>query len=227
MPAMDEGDLLYMPSAQPGLSAGKAAELLQQTDRMIRTVPEVATVLGKAGRAETATDPAPLEMFETTIQFKPRDQWRVGMTPAKLVEELDRTVRVPGLTNVWVPPIRNRIDMLATGIKSPIGVKVAGSNLAEMDRIAASIERVARTVPGVSSALAERLTGGAMSMSTSIGRPRGAMASTSPMCRRSCRAQSGARRSARRSRALPATRSASATLASCATAWRACGPSRS
>jgi Cu(I)/Ag(I) efflux system membrane protein CusA/SilA len=117
-------------------------------------------VFGKAGRAETATDPAPLEMFETTIQFKPRDQWRAGMTPAKLVEELDRTVRVPGLTNVWVPPIRNRIDMLATGIKSPIGVKVSGSNLSELDRIAGSIERVARTVPGVSSALAERLTGG-------------------------------------------------------------------
>ncbi|PCD03793.1 CusA/CzcA family heavy metal efflux RND transporter [Sphingomonas spermidinifaciens] len=160
IPTMDEGDLLYMPSALPGLSAASASALLQRTDRLIKTVPEVATVFGKAGRAETATDPAPLEMFETTIQFKPRDQWRVGMTPAKLVEELDRTVRVPGLTNVWVPPIRNRIDMLATGIKSPIGVKVAGSNLAKMDRIAASIERVARTVPGVSSALAERLTGG-------------------------------------------------------------------
>lgn len=160
IPTMDEGDLLYMPSALPGLSAASASALLQRTDRLIKTVPEVATVFGKAGRAETATDPAPLEMFETTIQFKPRDQWRVGMTPAKLVEELDRSVRVPGLTNVWVPPIRNRIDMLATGIKSPIGVKVAGSNLAEMDRIAASIERVARTVPGVSSALAERLTGG-------------------------------------------------------------------
>jgi len=160
IPTMDEGDLLYMPSALPGLSAASASALLQRTDRLIKTVPEVATVFGKAGRAETATDPAPLEMFETTIQFKPRNQWRVGMTPAKLVEELDRTVRVPGLTNVWVPPIRNRIDMLATGIKSPIGVKVAGSNLAEMDRIAASIERVARTVPGVSSALAERLTGG-------------------------------------------------------------------
>jgi Cu(I)/Ag(I) efflux system membrane protein CusA/SilA len=160
IPTMDEGDLLYMPSALPGLSAASASALLQRTDRLIKTVPEVATVFGKAGRAETATDPAPLEMFETTIQFKPRDQWRVGMTPAKLVEELDRTVRVPGLTNVWVPPIRNRIDMLATGIKSPIGVKVSGSNLAEMDRIAASIERVARTVPDVSSALAERLTGG-------------------------------------------------------------------
>lgn len=160
IPTMDEGDLLYMPSALPGLSAASASALLQRTDRLIKTVPEVKTVFGKAGRAETATDPAPLEMFETTIQFKPRDQWRAGMTPAKLVEELDRTVRVPGLTNVWVPPIRNRIDMLATGIKSPIGVKVSGSNLSELDRIAGSIERVARTVPGVSSALAERLTGG-------------------------------------------------------------------
>ena len=160
IPSMDEGDLLYMPSALPGLSAASASELLQMTDRLIKTVPEVATVFGKAGRAETATDPAPLEMFETTIQFKPRGQWRAGMTPAKLVEELDRTVRVPGLTNVWVPPIRNRIDMLATGIKSPIGVKVSGADLAELDRIASNIERVAKTVPGVSSALAERLTGG-------------------------------------------------------------------
>ncbi len=160
MPAMDEGDLLYMPSAQPGLSAAEAAELLQQTDRMIRTVPEVATVFGKAGRAETATDPAPLEMFETTIQFEPRDEWRHGMTPEKLVEELDRAVQVPGLSNVWVPPIRNRIDMLATGIKSPVGVKVSGADLGQIDRIAAEVEEIARSVPGVSSALAERLTGG-------------------------------------------------------------------
>lgn len=129
LPPLDEGDLLYMPTALPGLSAQKATQLLQQTDRLIKTVPEVAHVFGKAGRAETATDPAPLEMFETTIQFKPREQWRPGMTPEKLVEELDRTVQVPGLANLWIPPIRNRIDMLATGIKSPIGVKVAGSVL--------------------------------------------------------------------------------------------------
>jgi Cu(I)/Ag(I) efflux system membrane protein CusA/SilA len=160
MPPLDEGDLLYMPSALPGISAGKAAELLQQTDRLIKTVPEVATVFGKAGRAETATDPAPLEMFETTIQFKPREQWRPGMTPEKLVEELDRIVRVPGLSNIWVPPIRNRIDMLATGIKSPVGVKVAGTSLREVDRIAADIQRVVKDVPGVTSAFAERLTGG-------------------------------------------------------------------
>lgn len=160
MPPLDEGDLLYMPSALPGLSAGKVSQLLQQTDRLIKTVPEVQSVFGKAGRAETATDPAPLEMFETTIQFKPRDQWRPGMTTDKLVEELDRVVKVPGLSNIWVPPIRNRIDMLATGIKSPVGVKVAGTSLQEIDRVAGEIERIVKTVPGVSSALAERLNGG-------------------------------------------------------------------
>jgi copper/silver efflux system protein len=160
MPPLDEGDLLYMPSALPGLSAGKAAEILQQTDRMIKSVPEVDRVFGKAGRAETATDPAPLEMLETVIQFKPRDQWRPGMTPAKLVEELDNVVKVPGLANVWVPPIRNRIDMLATGIKSPVGIKVSGAELAEIDRVAGEIERAVKSVPGVSSALAERLEGG-------------------------------------------------------------------
>ncbi|MGP3791673.1 efflux RND transporter permease subunit [Pseudomonas sp. B392_1p] len=160
LPRMDEGDLLYMPSALPGLSAQKAAQLLQQTDRLIKSVPEVAHVFGKAGRADTATDPAPLEMFETTIQFKPREQWRAGMTPEKLVAELDRTVQVPGITNIWIPPIRNRLDMLATGIKSPIGVKVAGSDLAEIERVSLEVEAVAKKVPGVSSALAERLTGG-------------------------------------------------------------------
>ncbi len=160
MPPLDEGDLLYMPSALPGLSVSKASELLQQTDRMIKAVPEVARVFGKAGRADTATDPAPLEMFETTIQFKPKDQWRAGMTPDKLVEALDQAVKVPGLSNVWVPPIRNRIDMLATGIKSPVGVKVAGADLATIDALTTQIETAVRNVPGVSSALAERLTGG-------------------------------------------------------------------
>ena len=160
MPPMDEGDILYMPSALPGAGIGKVAELLQQTDRLIKTVPEVQSVFGKAGRAESATDPAPLEMFETTIQFKPRAQWRPGMTPTKLVEELDRIVKVPGLSNVWVPPIRNRIDMLATGIKSPVGIKVAGTDLKEIDRITNQIERVVKNLPGVSSALAERLNGG-------------------------------------------------------------------
>ncbi|MGD9812395.1 MAG: efflux RND transporter permease subunit [Sphingobium sp.] len=160
LPPLDEGDLLYMPSALPGLSPGQASALLQRTDRLIKSVPEVETVFGKAGRADTATDPAPLTMFETTIRFKPREEWREGMTTEKLIEELDRTVRVPGLANIWVPPIRNRIDMLATGIKSPIGVKVFGESLADIDKVAQSVERVAKTVPGVSSALAERLTGG-------------------------------------------------------------------
>jgi Cu(I)/Ag(I) efflux system membrane protein CusA/SilA len=160
MPPMNEGDLLYMPSALPGLSIAKATELLQQTDRMIKSVPEVQSVFGKAGRADTATDPAPTEMFETVIQFKPQSQWRPGMTPDKLVAELDRTVKVPGLSAIWVQPIRNRIDMLATGIKSPIGVKVSGENLAELDRIGAEVEVAAKTVPGVTSALADRAIGG-------------------------------------------------------------------
>ncbi|WP_454255797.1 efflux RND transporter permease subunit [Pseudomonas sp. Marseille-Q8238] len=160
LPPLDEGDLLYMPSALPGLSAQKAAQLLQQTDRLIKRVPEVEHVFGKAGRADTATDPAPLEMFETTIVFKPREQWRPGMTQEKLVAELDRTVRIPGLTNLWVPPIRNRLDMLATGIKSPIGVKVAGADLQQIDATARAVERAARSVTGVSSAFAERLSGG-------------------------------------------------------------------
>lgn len=160
MPPLDEGDLLYMPTALPGISVDKAAELLQQTDRLIRTVPEVETVFGKSGRADSATDPAPLEMFETTIRFKPRSQWRPGMTPQKLVDELDRIVRVPGLSNVWVPPIRNRLDMLSTGIKTPVGVKITGPELVGIDRVAAQVEQAVKGVPGVSSALAERLNGG-------------------------------------------------------------------
>ena len=160
MPPLVEGDLLYMPSALPGLSADKAAQLLQQTDRVLMQFPEVKRVFGKVGRAETATDPAGLEMFETTIQFKPKSEWRAGMTQDKLVDELDRIVQVPGLANIWVPPIRNRIDMLATGIKSPVGVKVAGADLATIDRLTGEIEKVLKDVPGVSSALAERLTGG-------------------------------------------------------------------
>jgi Cu(I)/Ag(I) efflux system membrane protein CusA/SilA len=160
MPPLDEGDLLYMPSTLPGISAREAGRLLQQTDRLIKTVPEVATVFGKAGRAETATDPAPLTMIETTIRFKPRDQWRAGMTMDKLVSELDGVVKVPGIANVWVPPIRNRLDMLATGIKSPVGIKVNGNNIAALEQVAGQIERVVKQVPGVTSALAERLAGG-------------------------------------------------------------------
>ena len=160
MPQMNEGDLLYMPSALPGISTAKAGMLLQQTDRLIKTIPEVESVFGKAGRADTATDPAPLEMFETTIRFKPKSEWRSGMTQAKLIDELDKAVKVPGLANFWIPPIRNRIDMLATGIKSPIGIKVSGANLDDIDKTAKEIEAVAKTVPGISSALAERLSGG-------------------------------------------------------------------
>ncbi|WP_267225591.1 efflux RND transporter permease subunit [Dyella silvae] len=160
MPPLDEGTLLYMPTALPSLSAGKAAQLAQLTDRMIKTVPEVDHVFGKAGRAETATDPAPLEMFETTITFKPKDQWRPGMTMDKLKVELDKAVHVPGLTNLFVPPIRNRIDMLATGIKSPIGIKVLGPDPSTLQTVADQIETVARKVPGVGSAIAERAQGG-------------------------------------------------------------------
>jgi Cu(I)/Ag(I) efflux system membrane protein CusA/SilA len=160
LPPLDEGDLLYMPSALPGISAGKASQLLQQSDRLLMSVPEVERVFGKMGRAESATDPAPLEMAETTIQFKAREQWRPGMTPERLIEELDRKVKIPGLANIFVPPIRNRIDMLATGIKSPVGIKVAGADPVIIDRIANEIEHSVKTVHGVTSALAERLTGG-------------------------------------------------------------------
>lgn len=159
MPPLDEGDLLYMPSTLPGISAREAGRLLQQTDRLIKSVPEVESVFGKAGRAESATDPAPLTMLETTIRFKSRAQWRPGMTPEKLIDELDKTVSVPGIANVWVPPIRNRLDMLATGIKSPVGIKVNGNNIADIERVAQQIEQVVKSVPGVTSALAERLAG--------------------------------------------------------------------
>ncbi|MDF7662257.1 CusA/CzcA family heavy metal efflux RND transporter [Erwiniaceae bacterium L1_54_6] len=160
LPKINEGDLLYMPSTLPGVSPGQAAVLLQTTDKLIKTVPEVASVFGKTGKAETATDAAPLEMVETTIQLKPEAEWRPGMTIDKIIDELDARVRLPGLANLWVPPIRNRIDMLATGIKSPIGIKVSGSVLADIDTTAQRIEEVAKTVPGVVSALAERLQGG-------------------------------------------------------------------
>jgi Cu(I)/Ag(I) efflux system membrane protein CusA/SilA len=149
LPQMNEGDLLYMPSALPGYRRPRPPGLLQQTDRLIKTVPEVQSVFGKSGRAESATDPAPLEMFETTIRFKPRDQWRPGMTPEKLVDELDARVKVPGLANFWIPPIRNRIDMLATGIKSPVGIKVAGANLGEIDRLPRRSSRLCGRCPAL------------------------------------------------------------------------------
>ncbi|WP_028534652.1 efflux RND transporter permease subunit [Paludibacterium yongneupense] len=160
LPPLDEGDLLYMPTAQPGLSAGKARELLQITDRLIASVPEVERVTGKAGRAETATDPAPLEMFETSIALKPKSEWRPGMTTDSLIAELDGKVRVAGLSNVWVQPIRNRTDMLATGIKTPVGIKVSGPDLGVIGRLAQEIERSVKGVAGTSSASAERLGNG-------------------------------------------------------------------
>ncbi|MGO2303130.1 MAG: CusA/CzcA family heavy metal efflux RND transporter [Providencia sp.] len=160
LPSINEGDLLYMPSTLPGVSPAQAAFLLQNTDKLIKTIPEVDTVFGKAGKAETATDSAPMEMIETTIRLKPQDQWRPGMTLDKIIDELDETVRLPGVANLWVPPIRNRIDMLSTGVKSPIGIKVSGKDLNEIDVLAQEIEKVTKSVPGVVSVLAERLVGG-------------------------------------------------------------------
>ncbi len=160
MPELDEGDLLYMPSLMPGVSIGKAREVLQQTDRLIATVPEVEHVHGKVGRAETATDPAPLTMVETTIKLKPRDDWRPGITMDDIRAELDRIVQVPGVTNVWIMPIKNRIDMLSTGVKTPVGVKVSGPDLGEIGKIAERIESAVQAVPGTLSAYAERPVGG-------------------------------------------------------------------
>ncbi|MCF8880990.1 CusA/CzcA family heavy metal efflux RND transporter [Hyphobacterium sp. SN044] len=160
MPDLDEGDLLYMPSAYPGISASEAAEVLQQTNRLIMTVPEVLTVYGKAGRADTATDPAPLTMIETTIQLRPRDEWRPGVTMEDIRNELDALVDVPSLTNVWIMPIRNRIDMLATGIKTPVGIKIAGPDLDVIAEIGTRIEDIIEGVPGTASVYAERVMGG-------------------------------------------------------------------
>jgi Cu(I)/Ag(I) efflux system membrane protein CusA/SilA len=160
MPPLDEGDLLYMPTSLPGISITKAREILQQTDRMIRTFPEVESVFGKVGRAETATDPAPLSMLETTITLKPHDEWRPGMTTRKLVSELDKSVRVPGLTNAWTMPIKTRIDMLSTGIKTPVGIKIGGPDLAELQRLGQEVEALLRDFPGTLSVYAERVVGG-------------------------------------------------------------------
>ena len=160
IPPLNEGDLLYMPTTLPGLSAGKAQELLQLSDRMIKTVPEVKTVFGKVGRAETATDPAPLTMLETTIQLQPQERWRPGMTIDGILHELDNAVRIPSLSNYWTMPIRTRIDMLATGIKSPVGLKIAGPDLKEIERIGGQIEAVLKTVPGTTSASTERAAAG-------------------------------------------------------------------
>ncbi len=160
MPELEEGDLLYMPTTLPGVSIGKAQELLIQTDRLIKTLPEVERVFGKVGRAETATDPAPLTMLETTILLKPKSEWREGMTLKKLIEELDKTVKFPGLTNAWVQPIKTRIDMLATGIKTPVGVKVSGPDLQQIEKIGAQLESVLKGVEGTASVISERVSGG-------------------------------------------------------------------
>lgn len=160
IPPLDEGDLMYMPTTYPGLSIGEARELLQQTDKLIATVPEVVNVFGKIGRAETATDPAPLTMIETFIQLKPRDEWRPGLTPEGLRKELDQLVQLPGLTNAWVMPIKTRIDMLATGIKTPVGIKVAGPDLQQIERIGKRLEEVLQGVDGTASVYSERVAGG-------------------------------------------------------------------
>lgn len=157
MPELDEGDLLYMPTTFPGISIGKAQQILQQTDKLIATVPEVKTVFGKIGRAETATDPAPLSMLETTIQFKPKEEWRPGMTMDKLRDELALRVKFPGLSNAWVMPIRTRIDMLATGIKTPVGIKIAGPDLTIIQSIGQQLETVLKKIPGTKSVFAERV----------------------------------------------------------------------
>lgn len=160
MPALNEGDFLYMPSLYPGVSIGKAREVLQQTNRLISEVPEVENVHGKLGRADTATDPAPLTMIETTIQLKPKDEWRPGITMDDIRAELDQRVQVPGVTNVWIQPIKNRIDMLATGIKTPVGVKISGADLDIIEDIAVAVERAVADIPGTTSAYAERPVGG-------------------------------------------------------------------
>jgi Cu(I)/Ag(I) efflux system membrane protein CusA/SilA len=160
MPDLNEGDLMYMPTTFPGISIGKAQELLQQTDKLIRSVPEVKTVFGKIGRAETATDPAPLTMIETVIQLKPEDEWREGVGIEDIKEELNRRVRLPGLTNAWVWPIKTRIDMLATGIKTPVGIKIAGPDLGVIQDLGQEIENVLKDVPGTASAFSERVAGG-------------------------------------------------------------------
>ncbi len=160
MPTLNEGTLLFMPSSLPGMSVTKAAELLQTQDKIIKSFPEVASVYGKAGRAQTATDPAPLEMFETMINLKPEEEWRPGMTTDKLIAEMDKALQFPGVANAWTMPIKNRLDMLATGIRTPIGIKVFGKNLDEMERLAKDIEAVVKNVPGTTSAFAERITGG-------------------------------------------------------------------
>src|SRR5207248_1045978 len=160
MPNLNEGTLFYMPTTLPGISITKAAELLQMQDRIIKTFPEVVSVYGKAGRASTATDPAPTEMYETVINLKPKAQWRAGVTVDMLIAEMDKTLQFPGVSNAWTMPIKARIDMLSTGIRTPVGIKVFGTDLAEMERVAREVEQVVKNIPGTSSAYAERVIGG-------------------------------------------------------------------
>ena len=160
MPTLNEGTLFYMPTTLPGISVTKAADLLQMQDRIIKSFPEVELVFGKAGRASTATDPAPTEMYETVINLKPKDKWRPGMTVDSLIAEMDKALQFPGVSNAWTMPIKARIDMLSTGIRTPVGVKVFGTDLGEMEKVARQIEHVLKTVPGTSSAYAERVIGG-------------------------------------------------------------------
>src|SRR4029077_7974665 len=160
MPSLDEGTLFYMPVTLPGLSVTKSAELLQTQNKIIKTFPEVASVFGKAGRAATATDPAPLEMFETVINLKPKAEWRAGMDTDKLIAELDRALQFPGVSNAWTMPIKARIDMLSTGIRTPVGIKLLGHDYAELEAVARQVEAAVRDVRGTTSAYAERVTGG-------------------------------------------------------------------
>jgi len=160
MPNLNEGTLLYMPTTLPGISVTKAGELMQTQDKIIRSFPEVASVYGKAGRAGSATDPAPLEMFETVINLKPKSQWRPGMNTDQLIAELDRALQFPGVANAWTMPIKARTDMLATGIRTPVGIKLLGRDLDELDNLARQVEAAVRSVPGTTSAFAERVNGG-------------------------------------------------------------------
>src|SRR5439155_1172950 len=160
MPPLNEGMIFYMPTTLPGISVTQAGRLLQLQDRILKTFPEVDRVFGKSGRAETPTDPAPFSMMETTVMLKPETEWRKGMTWDKLVEDMDRALRIPGVANAWTMPIKNRIDMLSTGIRTPVGIKIYGSDVAEIERIGERVEEIVKTVPGTRSVFAERVAGG-------------------------------------------------------------------
>ena len=216
MPSLNEGTLMYMPTTLPGISVTKAAEILQTQNKIIKTFPEVELVYGKAGRAETATDPAPTEMFETIVNLKPKEQWRAGLTVDGLIAEMDKALQFPGVSNAWTMPIKARIDMLSTGIRTPVGVKVFGTDLTEMDQLARQIETVVKDVPGTSSAYAERVIGGYY---LDVVPDREALARYGLMVsdvQDRSRPRSAARRSRPRSRAASATASTCAIRAICA-----------